>query len=81
MNSPITTIDVCAALNLTEPALRHLLRRPGAPRPALQPSARVFLWTEGDLDALRTFVEAGAKRGLPSVRDTAESVAVAEGGA
>jgi len=56
MPTPITTQEVCCRLELSEPALRHILRRPGAPRPALHPSARVFLWTEDDVDALAQFL-------------------------
>ncbi len=51
-----STRTVCEQLGLTEPALRHVLRRPGAPRPKIHPSARVFLWTQDDIDALRQFV-------------------------
>ena len=57
----INTSAVCERLGLSEPALRHLLRRPGAPRPALHPSARVFLWTDSDVEALRCFIAAAAK--------------------
>ena len=56
MSTTITTPDVCRALGITEPALRHILRRPGAPRPQLHPSARLFLWTEADLNALALFL-------------------------
>lgn len=56
MSKPITTHDVCRRLGLTEPALRHVLRRDGAPRPTLHPSARVFLWTEADVADLATFL-------------------------
>lgn len=52
----ITTSEVCRRLGLTEPALRHILRRAGAPRPELHPSARVFLWTEQDVEALGEFL-------------------------
>ncbi len=72
MKHIFTTIEVCAATGLTEPALRHLLRRPGAPRPELHRTARVFLWTEKDLAALRTFIEGSArtsKERKPNVRD------------
>lgn len=47
---------VCEQLGLTETALRAILRRPGAPRPALHPTARVFLWTSEDVLALRRFL-------------------------
>lgn len=57
MTPPITTLDVCRALGLTEPALRHALRRPGAPRPALHPTVRVFLWTQADVDRLAAFLK------------------------
>ena len=53
---PITTWAVLQELGLTEPALRHVLRRPGAPRPRLHPSARVFLWTAEDVERLRRFL-------------------------
>lgn len=56
MNEPITTPAVCEDLGLSEPALRHILRRPGAPRPKTHPSARVFLWTSEDVDRLRGFL-------------------------
>jgi hypothetical protein len=52
----LSTRDACAIAGLTEPALRHVLRRPGAPRPQLHPSARVFLWTQEDIDALKLFL-------------------------
>ena len=58
MSNFITTCEVCRDLDLTEPALRHILRRPDAPRPAMHPSARVFLWTADDVDALRAFIGA-----------------------
>jgi hypothetical protein len=53
---PITTTDVCRALGLSEPGLRHVLRRPDAPRPSLHPSARLFLWTEHDIEKLAVFL-------------------------
>ena len=56
MFEPLTTHEVCEELGLSEPALRHVLRRPGAPRPRLHPSARVFLWTAGDVDRLRQYL-------------------------
>ena len=62
MIEPITTRDVCAELELSEPRLRHLLRRPGVPRPRLHPTARVFLWTQADLERLRRFLEASRAR-------------------
>ena len=55
----LTTRDVCRILNLTEPALRHVLRRPGAPRPPLHPSARLFLWAPDDLARLIDFLGSG----------------------
>jgi hypothetical protein len=57
MESPITTRDVCRRLGLPESTLRHVLRRSGAPRPQLHPSARLFLWTEDDVAALARFLE------------------------
>lgn len=62
-NQYLSTRAVCTHLSLTEPALRHVLRRPGAPRPSLHPTARVFLWTEGDLLALREFLAASTTLG------------------
>lgn len=56
MTELISTSAVCKELGLSEPALRHALRRPGAPRPTLHPSARVFLWTAEDVDRLRKFL-------------------------
>ena len=81
MESPITTIDVCAALNLTEPALRHLLRRPGAPRPALHPSARVFLWTEADVESLRAFCSGDSADDASLEPSMAQASPAEEGGA
>lgn len=59
MRRNISVRTVCADLELTEPALRHVLRRPGAPRPEMHPSARVFLWTEDDVERLRAFLGRG----------------------
>lgn len=56
MDTPITTRDVCRQLGLHESKLRHVLRRPGAPRPSLHPSVRLFLWTEADVRALERFL-------------------------
>ena len=58
MTAYLSTRDVCQGVGLSEPALRHVLRRPGAPRPQIHPSARVFLWTHEDLNALRRFLSA-----------------------
>jgi len=52
----ITTPDVCRDLGWTEPKLRHVLRRPGAPRPRLHPTARLFLWTREDIERLAAFI-------------------------
>jgi len=52
----INTRRVYEELGLTEPALRHVLRRPGAPRPALHPTARLFLWTREDVERLAAFL-------------------------
>ncbi len=52
----ITTPDVCRELELTEPALRHVLRRAGAPRPRLHPTARLFLWTREDVERIAAFL-------------------------
>lgn len=57
MREPLTTRDVYIRLDLTEPALRHVLRRPGAPRPASHPSARIFMWTEEDVRRLEEFLQ------------------------
>jgi hypothetical protein len=56
MSTYPSTRDVCQQIGLTEPALRHVLRRAGAPRPQLHPSARLFLWTQEDIDALKRFL-------------------------
>lgn len=56
MGTLLTTREVCRHLGLSEPALRHVLRRLGAPRPAIHPSARVFLWTQRDIDDLAEFL-------------------------
>lgn len=55
MRDAITTRVVCERLGLTESALRHLLRRPDAPRPVRHPSALLFLWSEDDVEALGRF--------------------------
>ena len=52
----LSTPEVCQALGTTEPALRHALRRVGAPRPPLHPTARIFLWTEDDVQAMAEFI-------------------------
>jgi hypothetical protein len=52
----ISTREVCAAAGVSESGLRHILRRPGAPRPQLHPSARLFLWDESDVHALIEFI-------------------------
>lgn len=57
MKKLIATRDVCLEVGLTEPALRHVLRRPDAPRPDFHPTARVFLWTRADIARLRAFLE------------------------
>jgi hypothetical protein len=57
MQKHISTREVCAAAGISEPALRHVLPRPGAPRPQLHPSAHLFLWTEHDVAALIRFIE------------------------
>jgi hypothetical protein len=56
MNTDITTRAVCAHFNLPESTLRHVLRRPGAPRPRMHPSARLFLWQPKDVEALARFL-------------------------
>jgi hypothetical protein len=57
METLISTREVCRRLALNESTLRHALRRPGAPRPRLHPSARLFLWSEGDVAALARFLD------------------------
>lgn len=57
MKEFIATRDVCHEVGLSEPALRHVLRRPGAPRPDVHPSAHVFLWTRADIERLRRFLK------------------------
>ena len=52
----LPTRRVCERLGLTEDALRRALRRCGAPRPPLHPTARVFLWTEADVQAMAEFL-------------------------
>jgi hypothetical protein len=56
MVTNLSTREVCAAAGVSESGLRHILRRPGAPRPQLHPSARLFLWTERDVAALIDFI-------------------------
>lgn len=56
MTNLITTSTVCERLGLTEPSLRYVLRQPGAPRPLLHPTARLFLWCEEDVTALADFI-------------------------
>lgn len=62
MSEIITTRDACLLLGVTEPALRHVLRRQGAPRPQLHPTARLFLWTEQDIERLVAFLERHRER-------------------
>ena len=57
MKIPFSTGEACAAAGLTESNLRHWLRRPGAPRPPLHPTAHVFLWDEASVRALVAFVQ------------------------
>lgn len=56
MSNFISTRDVCHRLGLSEPALRHVLRREGAPRPNQHASARLYLWTEEDVQRLSAFI-------------------------
>lgn len=74
MNEPLTTTDVCAALGLSEPALRHVLRRPGAPRPSLHPSARVFLWTSSDVERLREYLRGATRERAHAASSNAKEV-------
>jgi hypothetical protein len=67
LKTPITTREVCRRFGLPESTLRHVLRRPGAPRPQLHPSARLFLWTEDDVAALAAFMG----RAAPAKSDAA----------
>jgi hypothetical protein len=69
MNIYPSTREVCLQVGLTEPALRHVLRRPGAPRPAIHPSARLFLWTQEDIDALKRFLSPEPVAKQEEVRD------------
>jgi hypothetical protein len=69
MNAYLSTREVCEQTGLTEPGLRHVLRRPGAPRPQLHPSARVFLWTQEDIEALRRFLSPEEAGHPEAVRD------------
>jgi hypothetical protein len=57
METSISTRDVCCRFDIPESTLRHILRRPGAPRPRLHPSARLFLWSEADVAALARFLD------------------------
>lgn len=52
----LSTRAVCERLGISEDGLRHGLRRPGAPRPQLHPTAQIFLWTEADVQALAEFL-------------------------
>ena len=71
--SMITTTTVCERLGLTEPSLRYVLRQPGAPRPLLHPTARLFLWCEADIAALADFIgqrpEPISRRGCQDASD------------
>lgn len=74
MDTPITTRDICVRFGIPESTLRHVLRRPGAPRPRLHPSARLFLWTEEDVASLSRFLEraeAMQHTGAPRVEEDA----------
>ena len=61
-----STQEACERLGVPETTLRHVLRKPDAPRPELHPSARVFLWTETDLQRLAEFI---AKERAPKQQD------------
>lgn len=63
MTQLITTSTVCQRLGLTEPSLRYFLRQPDAPRPALHPTARLFLWCESDVKALAEYLSHRAQSG------------------
>jgi hypothetical protein len=73
MKPPITTRDICVRFGIPESTLRHILRRPGAPRPQMHPSARLFLWELDDVEALARFLERGDASGR-----AARSATVAE---
>ena len=75
---PITTLDVCRALGLTEPGLRHVLRRPDAPRPRLHPSARLFLWSEQDVQELAAYLGRSAEKRVVIEVETGGSTNPAE---
>jgi hypothetical protein len=62
MTQLLDTRTVLLLLNLTEPSLRRLLRRPDAPRPEQHPSARVFLWTQADVERLAAYAKARRER-------------------
>jgi hypothetical protein len=75
MHKTITTRDVCERLDLSESALRHILRRANAPRPQLHPSARIFLWTEEDVDRIKRFLAStGARGARPAVSQGSSEV-------
>lgn len=71
-----STPSVCESVGLSEPALRHALRRPGAPRPELHPTAHVFLWTQADIDALKRFLSSEPVPHRPSERGARADQAV-----
>ena len=75
MDEAISTRDVCRELGLSEPALRHVLRRAGAPRPRLHPTARLFLWTRQDLKHLAAFL--GPDRDMGQRNSAREGVGLA----
>ncbi|MCK6446182.1 MAG: hypothetical protein L6Q99_07285 [Planctomycetes bacterium] len=69
MSDLITTRNVLDRFQLSEPAFRHILRRPDAPRPALHPTARLFLWTNEDVERLGAYLEQlRAARAKPEVK-------------
>ena len=70
MEAILTTSDVCSQLGIAETRLRHVLRRPGAPRPAIHPTAFVFLWTAEDVRRLRDFLEVVSSRRAAPRGDT-----------
>lgn len=66
----LTTAIACVRLGLPETTLRHVLRKPDAPRPELHPTARVFLWTETDVERLAAFI---AQEKAPRARKEARA--------
>ena len=73
MKEFLSTREVCRLVGLSEPALRHVLRRSRTPRPAMHASARVFLWTLDDVRKLAAFLETET-RGAASQEETGDAL-------